>query len=130
MGRATARVSVAADRSHRLWEKRTGAYEDAVRELLECRKRREALTSRGDVGNIGSYPREELLMAENPETIRVRSLLRSYASQTVWSACERADEANCAFWVRLGWLQSGHLAGPEHADTPKVPSYDDALAGM
>ena len=139
-GRITRRVAettIEGEHRQRLWEKQSAAYEDAVREVLARRTRREALTSRGDVGNIGSHPVAEMRKAEEPESIQIRAALRAYASEAVWAAYERADEANTEFWVNLGELQSAHLATQHRAEReqaadhlPPDPNYQRALDEM
>jgi hypothetical protein len=111
IARTAAGAAVEGDRNQRLWDKRSAAYEDAVKEILENQAQRTALTSRGDVGNIRNNPRDQLLKAEEPDVIRVRALLRAYASEAVWDACQRSDQANTNFWVSLGQLYSAHLSG-------------------
>jgi hypothetical protein len=108
-GRLAANATIEADRRHRLWEKRTAAYEDAAGEVLARRTRREALTSRGDIGNVGSHPADEMRKAEEPGIIRIRSLLEAYASQAVRAAYQGADDANIAFWGSLTRLVSANL---------------------
>jgi hypothetical protein len=89
--RQTAIATIDTGRETRVWEKQSAAYEDAVKEVLARRTRRTALTSRGDIGNIGSHPVEEIFKAEDPEIIRVRARLRPYASDEVWAAYEAAS---------------------------------------
>jgi hypothetical protein len=129
-GRITRRVAettIEGEHHQRLWEKQSAAYEDAVREVLSRRTRREALTSRGDVGNIGSHPGAERRKAEEPESIQIRAALRAYASDAVWAAYERADEANTDFWVNLGKLQSVHLATQHRAERQQAGEREDHL---
>jgi hypothetical protein len=76
------------------------------------------------VGNIGPHPIEEMRKAEEPESIRIRSALRAYASTAVWAAYEKADEANDGFWVSLGRLQSAHLASDPRAEAQKAGDRD------
>jgi hypothetical protein len=126
--------ALAAARSDRLWDKQAAAYVDAVAEVLARRTRREALTSRGDVGNIGSHPRDERLKAEEPESIQIRAALRAYASEAVWAAYETADEANTAFWLSLQNLSSAPLTVPPPASEGEPPGLDyqralDAMHG-
>jgi len=140
IARRVAETTIEGEHRQRLWEKQSAAYEDAVKEVLARRTRREALTSRGDVGNIGSHPVEERRKAEEPESIQIRAALRAYASDAVWAAYERADEANTGFWVNLGELQSAHLATQHRAEReqageradhlPPVPDYQRALDEM
>lgn len=103
-------ATINAGHDARVWEKQTSAYEDAVREVLARRSRRDAITGRGDIGNIGSQPREEILKGEEPEIIRIRAALRAYASEQGWAAYQEADESNAAFWVSLSRLVSANSA--------------------
>jgi hypothetical protein len=139
IARAAAKATIAGDRDARLWERRAGAYVDAVREVLARRTRREALTSRGDIGNVGRHPIEEIQKAEQTEIIEIRSVLRAYASQDVWAAYEHADKANTAFWVSLTKLVSAHLVSEDRArqlqeganvDHMPDPDYSGALDAM
>jgi hypothetical protein len=132
--------ALAAARSDRLWDKQAAAYVDAVTEVLARGTRREALTSRGDVGNIGSHPRQERLKAEEPESIQIRAALRAYASEAVWAAYEAADEANTAFWLSLDRLASAQFdsersaerlqAGASEDQAPPGSDYPRALDAM
>jgi hypothetical protein len=133
--RQVAEVTIQGEHRQRLWEKQSAAYEDAVKEVLARRIRREALTSGGHVGDAGSHPLEELLKAEEPESIQLRAALRAYASEVVWAAYEAADKANTVFWVTLGtfapeseklaiWRQTGLSVD----DLPIDPQ--EALADM
>jgi hypothetical protein len=138
--RQVAETTIEGEHRQRLWEKQSAAYEDTVREVLARRTRRNALTSRGDVGNIGLTPIKEMRKAEEPESIRVRSALRAYASEAVWAAYEKADEANNEFWVSLGRLQSANYArqhraerqqaGEREGQLPPAPDYQTALHEM
>src|SRR5690348_12737748 len=83
ISRRVAATTVEGEHRQRLWEKQSAAYEVTVRAVLERRARREALTGRGDVGNIGSHPVEELRKAEEPEGIQTRAAMRAYASEAV-----------------------------------------------
>jgi hypothetical protein len=80
MTHRVAETTIEGEHRQRLWEKQSAAYEDTVRELLARRARREALTSRGDVGNIGSHLIEEMRKAKEPESIQIRAALWAYAS--------------------------------------------------
>jgi hypothetical protein len=122
--RRVAETTIEGEHRQRLWEKQSAAYEDAVKEVLARRTRRDALTSRGDVGNIGSHPIEEMRKAEEPESIKIRSALRAYASTAVWTAYEKADEANDEFWVSLGRLQSAHIASEHRAERQQAGERD------
>jgi hypothetical protein len=102
----TTKTTIEGEHRQRLWEKRCAAYEETVREVLARQTRREALTSRGDPGNIGSHPIEEMRKHEEPESIRIRALLLAYASEAVWTAYEDADSVNTQFWVNLARLAS------------------------
>jgi hypothetical protein len=137
----TAEGTIAADRNQRLWERRAGAYVDMVQDVLARRTRREALTSRGDIGNIQDNPRRELYdVAEAPEHIRLRAVLRAYASPEVWTATGRADTANSEFWISLIKLQSANStneerrklqqAGAAEDELPPDPRYQDRLNAM
>lgn len=141
--RITLRVAektIEGEHRQRRWEKQSAAYEEAVKEALARRTRREALTGRGDVGNIGSLPTEELRKSEEPESTRIRVALRTYASEAVWTAYEAADRANTVFWTNLGKLASAQLAGQwrtegqqaaEREDhLPPDPDYEGALEAM
>lgn len=75
--RQVAIATINASHNARVWENRAAAYEDAVREVLARRTRRVALTSRGDIGNIGSKPIEEMRKAEEPEIIRIARYLQA-----------------------------------------------------
>ena len=111
-GRITHRAAEAAiegERRQRLWDKQSAAYEETVREVLARQIRREALTSRGDVGNIGRHPIEEGRKHEEPENIRIKALMLAYASPAVWTAYENADKANALFWRNLFDLASAQL---------------------
>jgi hypothetical protein len=119
--------ALAAARSDRLWDKQAAAYVDAVTEVLARRTRREALTSRGDPGNIGSHPIQERRKAEEPESIQIRAALRAYASEAVWAAYEAADQANTAFWLSLGNLASAQLASQRPAEPVQVGASEDHL---
>ena len=79
-----------------------------MREVLARQTRREGLTSRGDVGNIGSQPIEEMRKHEEPESIRIKALMLAYAS-AVWAAYKEADDANTLFWVNLSGLASAQI---------------------
>jgi hypothetical protein len=116
------RKTLAAAREARIWDRRAAAYVDAIHEVDGRRTRREALTSRGDIGNIGSHPVEEMRKAEEPELIRIRAALRPFASAVVWAAYQAADDANTAFWVSLSRLASAHISND--------PSYQGALDAM
>ena len=70
-----AETTIEGEHRQRLWEKQSAAYEETVREVLARQTRRQVLTSRGDVGNIGSHPIEEMRRREEPESIRIRALL-------------------------------------------------------
>jgi len=80
-----AETTIEGQRRQRLWEKQSAAYEETVREVLARQTRREVLTSRGDVGNIGSHPIEEMRKHEEPESIRITARLLAYASAAVWA---------------------------------------------
>ena len=111
-----AETTIEGERRQRLWEKQSAAYEETVREVLARQTRREALTSRGDVGNIGSHPIEEMRKREEPESIRIRALMLAYASAAVWAAYEEADSANTLFWVNLSSLASAQIATQSRAE--------------
>lgn len=81
-----AKTTIEGQQRQRLWEKQCAAYEETVREVLARQTRREALTSRGDLGNIGSQPIEEMRQHEEPESIRIKALMLAYASALVWAA--------------------------------------------
>jgi hypothetical protein len=127
MTRRVAETTIEGEHRQRLWEKQSAVYEDVVREVLARRTRRDVLTSRGDVGNIGSHPIEEMRKAEEPESIKIRSALRAYASEAVWTGYETADEANNEFWASLGRLQSAHLASQHRAERPYAGEREDQL---
>lgn len=130
--RRAAETTIEGEHRQRLWEKQSAAYEVTVKAVLARRVRREALTSRGDVGNIGSHPVQELRKAEEPGEIQTRAAMRAYASPAVWAAYERADEANAAFWMSLIDLASAHTL--EQAAGPGKgifgPDYPTAVAAM
>jgi hypothetical protein len=67
----TTETTIESEERQRLWEKRCAAYEETVREVLARQTRRETLTSRGDPGNIGSHPIEEMRKHEEPQSIRI-----------------------------------------------------------
>jgi hypothetical protein len=135
-----AETTIAGEHRQRLWEKQSAAYEETVREVLARQTRRQALTSRGDTGNIGSHPREEIFKHEEPESVRIRALLLAYASTPVWAAYEGAEVANTLFWVNLGKLASAQLAtqswaeqqsaGVSDAALPPKADYEGALDAM
>lgn len=137
--RATA-MTLEAEHRQRLWEKQSAAYEETVREVLARQTRRETLTSRGDPGNIGGHPVEEMRKSEEPESVRIRALMLAYASAAVWGAYEEADKANTVFWVNLAHLASAQAmtqirasqeaAPAEGALLPLVADYQKALAAM
>ena len=89
--RATA-MTLEAEHRQRLWEKQSAAYEETVREVLARQTRRETLTSRGDPGNIGGHPVEEMRKSEEPESVRIRALMLADASAAVWGAYEEARQ--------------------------------------
>ncbi|MGO8960949.1 MAG: hypothetical protein ACLQFR_26810 [Streptosporangiaceae bacterium] len=97
IARKAAEVTIDGRHNQRLWEKQAAAYEEAVREVQARRTRRTTLTSRGDIGNIGSHSIQELFKAEEPEISRIRAGLRPYTSADVWAAYQAADQANAAF---------------------------------
>jgi hypothetical protein len=138
LSRLVAATTVEGEHRQRLWEKQSAAYEVTVKRVLARRVRREALTSRGDVGNIGSHPVEELRKAEEPEEIETRATMRAYASEDAWAVYERADEANTAFWLSLESLASAQAvndlrAGRATADMGGPlpdPDYPGKLAAM
>ena len=70
LARRVAEASILGGHHQRLWEKQSSAYEEAVKEVLARQIRREALMSRGDVGNVRSHPAEEMRKAEEPEGIQ------------------------------------------------------------
>lgn len=133
-------ATINADHKARVWEKRAAVYEDAVSEVLARRTRRESLTSRGDVGNIGSKPVEELRKIEEPEIIRIRAALRPYASANVWAAYVVADDVNTAFWISLSNLAMANIPTQDRADrmqqavvrdeSPPQSDYQIALEAM
>jgi hypothetical protein len=132
-------MGIEAEHRQRLWEKQSAAYEETVREVLARQTRREVLTSRGDPGNIGAHPVEEMRKGEEPESVRIRALMLAYASAAVWAAYEEADKANTLFWVALGRLASALgttqvRAGHESTDTTDSPpagvDYQGVLAAM
>lgn len=137
--RATA-MTIEAEHRQRLWEKQSTAYEETVREVLARQTRREMLTSRGDPGNIGTHPIEEMRKNEEPESVRIRALMLAYASVAVWSAYQQADKANNLFWVNLAHLANAQAisqmptpqepAPTEVALRPPVADYQRALAAM
>jgi hypothetical protein len=138
--RQVTEATIEGEHRQRLWEKQSAAYEATVNELLARQTRREALTSRGDPGNIGSHPVQELRKAEELENIQIRAALRAYASEDVWAASEEADKANVAFWVSLSALASAvavlnlraqqvHEGESEEQLTP-TPDYQGALDAM
>jgi hypothetical protein len=96
--RQVATATIEAAHNARLWEKRAAAYEDAVREVLARRARREDLANR-DAWTADSKWYEEYHKAWEPEGIRVRAALRPYASAEAWTAYQAADGANTAFWI-------------------------------
>jgi hypothetical protein len=59
-----AETTIEGEHRHRVWDKQSAAYEETVREVRARQTRRHALTSRGDTGNIGSHPREEIFKHE------------------------------------------------------------------
>jgi hypothetical protein len=120
-------ATIDAGHNARLWEKRASAYEDAVKEVQARRIRREALTSRGDIGSVGSKPIEETRKAEEPEIIKIRAALRPYASAEAWTAYQAADEANSAFWVSLTRLVSAHFGAEHRAQLREQGVPDDGL---
>ena len=122
----TTKATIQGEERQRLWEKRCAAYEETVREVLARQTRREALTSRGDPGNIGSHPIEEMRKHEEPESIRIRALMLAYASGAVWTAYEDADSVNTQFWVNLARLAS---AVGMRSLTPGV-DYQEVLDAM
>jgi hypothetical protein len=133
-------ATINAGHSARVWEKRAAAYEEAVREVLARRTRREATTSRGDLGGVESKAVEELFQAEESEIIRIRAALRPYTSAEVWTAYKAADEANTAFWVSLSNLASANATAQYRAgrlqqavtadELPPEPDYQGALDAM
>lgn len=76
-----AKTTIEGEHRQRLWEKQSAAYEETVREVLARQTRREVLTSRGDPGNIGSHPIQEMREHEEPKSIEIKALLLAYASQ-------------------------------------------------
>ena len=135
-----AQTTIEGEHRQRLWEKQAAAYEETVREVLARQTRREALTSRGDAGNIGSHPIEETRKHEEPASIRIKALLLAYASTAVWAAYAEADRANALFWVNLVGLASAQAmtqlrAEQESADVgesnlPPKMDYQGALDVM
>lgn len=109
IARRAAETTIVGEHRQRLWEKQSAAYEETVREVLARQTRREALTSRGDVGSIGSQPIEEMRKHEEPESIRIRALMLAYASTAVLAAYEEADDANTLFWVNPSRLVSAQI---------------------
>ena len=110
-----------------------------MREVLARQTRREGLTSRGDVGNIGSQPIEEMRKHEEPESIRIKALMLAYAS-AVWAAYKEADDANTLFWVNLSGLASAQIetqlraeqesAGVSEGSLRQEVDYQGALDAM
>jgi hypothetical protein len=98
-----------------------------VREVLARQTRREVLMSRGDVGNIGSHPIEEMREREEPESIRIRALLLAYASAAVWAAYEEADSANTLVWVNLSRLASAQIATQSQAEEKSAGMSESSL---
>lgn len=127
IARRVAETTVEGEHRQRLWEKQSSAYEAVVKEVLARRTRREALTSRGDVGNIGSHPRDEMRRAEEQETIQLTATLRAYASGAVWVAYEAADKANTAVWVNLSNLASAQVADQSRAERLDAGASEDQL---
>lgn len=126
MSNKSAEGAVKAERNKLLWERRAAAYVDTVQDVLARRTRRESLTSRGDIGNVGNKPIREIQdVPETAESIRLRAVLRAYASPEVWAAFESADAANIVFWVSLTHLVSTHYSERENPD-----AYAKALAAM
>lgn len=121
----TAETTIEGEHRQRLWEKQSAAYEEAVRVVLARQTRREVLTSRGDVGNIGSHPIEEMRRNEEPESIQIRALLLAYASQAVLAAYETADSANVAFWMNLAGLASALAATQARSEQEPVGVSED-----
>jgi hypothetical protein len=127
LARRVAEASILGEHRQRLWEKQSFAYEEAVKEVLARQTRREALMSRGDVGNIGSHPAEEMRRAEEPEGIQIRAGLRPYASKAVWKAYENADQANTAVWMNLVSLAGAQSASQLHAECLQAHANQDEV---
>jgi hypothetical protein len=126
MANKSAEGAVKAERNKLLWERRTTAYVDTVQDMLSRRTRRESLTSRGDIGNIGNKPIREIQdVPETAESIRLRAVLRVYASSEVWAAFESADTANITFWISLT-----HLVAANHSERENPDAYVKALDRM
>jgi hypothetical protein len=125
--RRAAEMTLEGEHRQRLWEKQSAAYEETVREVLARQTRREALTSRGDVGSIGSHPIEEMRKHEEPESIRIKALLLAYASAAVWAAYDEADSANALFWLNLSRLASAQLATQSRAEQQSVGVSEGSL---
>lgn len=130
VARQAAETTTKGAHRQRLWEKQSSAYEAVLKEVLARRTRREVLTSRGDVGNIGSHPRDEMQRAENDDSIQLTATLRAYASDAVWAAYERADEANRTFWLSLSKLASAQMSAERREGPSSGSDYQDALDAM
>ena len=116
IARRAAETAIEGAHRQRLWEKHSAVYEEIVREVLARQVRREALTSRGDFGNIGSHPIEETRRNEEPDSVRMKALLLAYASAPVSAAYENADKANALFWVNLSRLASAETMAQLRAE--------------